>query len=184
MTLAGTTRIYPWVGSFVEKFLIPKSIMDEQKRHVEFAVEKVDRRLNLETSRPDLMTPFLKNNPDYKYMSRGEIESTFTILIIAGSETTATVLSGILNYLTKNTDKLAILEDDVRKTFRSENEISIDTTRDIKYLNLVIEEGLRLCLPVPGALPRVVPPGGEVYVGHYVPGGVSKRREVKVNNQE
>jgi cytochrome P450 len=173
MTLAGTTRIYPWVGSVVEKFLIPRSIMEKQKQHVDFANERINRRLNLESSRPDLMTPFLQNNPDFMYVSREEIESNFTILIVAGSETTATVLCGILSYITKSPDKLATLSDAIRNQFKTEHDISISSTKDVAYLDMVIEEGLRLCLPVPGALPRVVPEGGGTYAGHYLPQGVS-----------
>ncbi|TWU70472.1 RNA polymerase II mediator complex subunit [Metarhizium rileyi] len=171
MTFAGASRLYPRIGSFAERFLIPPSIMRLQRQYVDFAAERVNRRLNLETSRPDFMTPFLKNNSDFKHMSRGEIESTFTVLIIAGSETTATVLCGTLNYLAKETDKLELLERAVRKQFQSEEEISMATTKDIPYLNLVVDEGLRLCLPIAGGLPRVVPAGGETYVGHYFPGG-------------
>jgi cytochrome P450 len=161
------------VGSVVEKFLIPRSIMEKQKQHVDFANERINRRLNLESSRPDLMTPFLQNNPDFMYVSREEIESNFTILIVAGSETTATVLCGILSYITKSPDKLATLSDAIRNQFKTEDDISISSTKDVAYLDMVIEEGLRLCLPVPGALPRVVPEGGGTYAGHYLPQGVS-----------
>ncbi|KAK9440015.1 Cytochrome P450 CYP65BH1 [Metarhizium brunneum] len=171
MTFAGVARIYPWVGSFVERFLIPRSVMDQQKQHVEFVSERVNRRLNLETTRPDFMTSFLKDNRDFENMSRGEIESNFAILIIAGSDTTTITMCGTLHCLTRNTDKLAILEDTIRTRFQSEKDITVDGTKDIPYLDAVIEEGLRLCPAIPALLPRVVPAGGETYSGHYLPGG-------------
>lgn len=173
MVLMGAVRLYPWVGAIVEKFFIPQSVMDQQRRHVEFASEKINRRLNLETSRPDFMTSVLQHNADFKYMSKGEIESNFTILIIAGSETTATILCGVLNYLTRSTEKLQTLEHAIRRRFEREYDISIDTTKDIPYLDAVINEGLRLCHPIPGGLPRIVPKGGATYVGYHLPGGVS-----------
>ncbi|KAK2603870.1 hypothetical protein QQS21_003905 [Conoideocrella luteorostrata] len=170
MVFAASTRFYPWIASAMES-LLPKSVMDLQRQHTEFANEKINRRLNLQTNRPDFMTPFLKQNPDFKYMSKGEIESTFAIIIVAGSETSATVLCGILNQLTKNSNSLMTLENVIRQRFRSEEEISIETTTNIPYLEAVIHEGLRLCNPVPGGLPRVVPQGGETYAGYFLPGG-------------
>ncbi|KJZ71038.1 hypothetical protein HIM_09565 [Hirsutella minnesotensis 3608] len=172
MVYAASTRFYPWIASFTEK-LIPKSVMDLQRQHTEFANAKINRRLNLQTNRPDFMTPFLKHNPGFKHMSKEEIESTFALIIVAGSETSATVLCGLLNHITANeyADKLARLEETIRGTFAKEQDITIESTKDIPYLDAVISEALRLCNPVPGGLPRVVPPGGDVYAGNFLPEG-------------
>jgi cytochrome P450 len=37
----------------------------------------------------------------------------------------------------------------------------------------VIKETLRMYPPVPGRMPRIVPPQGESYNGSFIPGGVS-----------
>lgn len=41
-----------------------------------------------------------------------------------------------------------------------------------KYLNAVLEEGLRIFPVVPSTLPRIVPMGGALICGKFVPGGV------------
>ena len=47
-------------------------------------------------------------------MSRPEIIANSSVLIVAGSETTATLLSGATYYLLQNPTKLARLQDEVR----------------------------------------------------------------------
>jgi len=41
-----------------------------------------------------------------------------------------------------------------------------------KYLNAVLEEGMRLYPAVPGTLPRMVPEGGAIVLGRFVPATV------------
>lgn len=173
MVFEVSARLYPWFQAIVLR-IMPKNTLENQRRHSGFANERIRRRLSLQTDRPDFMTPFLKQNPDFKYMSQGEIESTFSMLITAGSETSATVLCGILNHLTRPEYRAALrrLERVIRDRFVSEDAITIESTKNIAYLDAVISEGLRLCNPMPGGLPRVVPPGGDMYAGHYLPGGV------------
>lgn len=43
----------------------------------------------------------------------------------------------------------------------------------------VVQESLRISPPVPGALPRVVPPQGVQYGSHFLPGGVSRKNPIK-----
>jgi cytochrome P450 len=56
-------------------------------------------------------------------MSFDELQSNGNILIIAGSETTATPLSGITYLLLMNPHALEKLQDEVRSTFEKEDEI-------------------------------------------------------------
>ena len=106
-------------------------------------------------------------------MTLGEMEATFMILTTAGSETTATALSGTLNYLTIHTDKLDTLATEIRSSFAREEAITLDALQGLPYMNAVIHEGLRLCPLVPIMLPRIVPDGGDTVCGTWLPGGVS-----------
>lgn len=61
---------------------------------------------------------------------------------------------------------------DIRSKFQREEDIVIQATKDIPYLEAVLKEGLRMCNPIPGGLPRMVPEGGDEYCGIYLPAGV------------
>lgn len=102
-----------------------------------------------------------------------DIESHAGLLIVAGSETTATLLSGATYMLLKNPQVLARLTHEVRSAFTSEDEINIASAAQLTYLNACIDESLRSYPPVPIGLPRVVPKGGKVFSGKFVPEGVS-----------
>ena len=168
--LVASVRFYPLLDSLLMKCL-PKSMMKLQRDHYQLAVDKIHRRLNSEVERPDFISHVIRNN-DSKGMSISEIEATFNIIIVAGSETTATTLSGITNYLVRNHDKLDILTREIRDSFKSERDMTLDALRDCAYLNAVVQEGLRLCPPVPAGLPRLVPEGGDTVCGEWLPGGV------------
>ena len=142
-----------------------------QNDHYQQIVDKVQRRLNFELERPDIMSYVIKDGLDG--LTTDEINATFMVLTTAGSETTATVLGGTLNYLVQNQDKLDILVQQIRGRFKSSEEITLSTLRNLPYLNAVINEGLRLCPPIPWMLPRRVPDGGDTVCGVHLPGGVS-----------
>lgn len=173
MILAAAASFFP-LTRFLLQHMIPKSILEKQREHTEFTNTKILQRLELKTDRPDLITPFLKdmkNSPDK--MSLGEIQSTFAIILVAGSETTATTLLGVFYKLASNPQAQRKLSSLLRKLFNSEEEITVETTKAIPFLDAIINEALRLCYAVPGGLPRIAPEGGDIYAGHYVPGGVS-----------
>ena len=92
---------------------------------------------------------------------------------VAGSETTATTLSGTTNYLLRNPDVLKRLTQEVRQKYNSESEMTFASLSQTPYLTAIVEEGLRVCPPVPGGAPRVVPRGGANVCGEHIPGNVS-----------
>ncbi|KAI3391477.1 hypothetical protein diail_7308 [Diaporthe ilicicola] len=165
-------RYYPVLQSLLFK-CIPKSLRRMQLNHYHQIVEKVDRRLNWELQRPDIMSHVIGERKGETGLPIGVVYATFMVLTTAGSETTATVLSGALNYLVNNPDKLAILVQETRQRFQTEEEISLDSLRQLPYLNAVINEALRLCPPVPWILPRRVPASGGKVAGIWLPGDVS-----------
>ena len=171
MVFAAATRFYP-SAEYIFFALLPRSIIQRQKRHTEFANERVNRRLNLEADRPDFISPIMKDNPDFKNMSLEEIQSNAAILMVAGSETTATTLAGMITYLIQNPEPLRKVTAEVRARFNKEENITIAATKELPYLNASINEALRLCNPVPGGLPRVVGKGGDTICNVFVPENV------------
>lgn len=89
---------------------------------------------------------------------------------LAGSETSATMLSGTTFYLLKTPHTLKRLNEEVRGAFECYSEITAKSTETLEYLNAVIEEGLRIYPPAAFGLPRTSP--GANVCGHYIPKGV------------
>ncbi|EHL02345.1 putative Isotrichodermin C-15 hydroxylase [Glarea lozoyensis 74030] len=126
--------------------------------------------LNLEMTRPDILSYIKIDDKGVNGLTLPEVQATSSIIIIAGSETTVSILSGITNYLVRNPAKLDLLTTDIRKAFASFEDIKLLKLRDLRYLNAVIQEGFRLCNPTPVGLPRIVPSNGVRIAGQYIPG--------------
>ncbi|KAF2136067.1 uncharacterized protein K452DRAFT_238191 [Aplosporella prunicola CBS 121167] len=174
LVLLGSTLMFLPILRPIVRLLIPKRVREQRMQQFEFSRAKVGRRLDVgdDPTRPDFMTYVCRHN-DEKGMTRDEIDATFDILVTAGSETTATTMTGILHYLLRYPDKFQKLKDEIRTAFSHPSEIDIKNTTRLPYLTAVINEGLRLCPPAPTMLPRLVPERGAEVCGHWLPGGTS-----------
>lgn len=106
-------------------------------------------------------------------MSRQEIDANAATFVLAGSETTAALLSGCTFYLLKNPHIYRRLVTEIRSRFQHPSEIRLSSIATLSYLNAVLEESLRIYPPIPAMLPRLVPEEGAMINGEYVPAGVS-----------
>lgn len=169
-TFVISARFYPLVEFLLMK-CIPESIMEKQKDQYRYISDRVQSRFNWEVERPDLMEHVIKNN-DKGGMTIPEIQSTFAFLANAGSETTATTLSGTIKYLISCPNKLKVLEQELRQAFSTEDAITLIEVEKLPHVNAVINVALRLCPPVPTILPRLVPQGGDQVSAIWLPGSV------------
>lgn len=172
VAIAAAPRYYPATDYLFQKMIL-QSVIDGQRRHMQYANDRINRRLDLGSERPDFTTAFMKNNVDFKIMSRDEILSTFGFVIVGGSETSATTLTGIFNHLSRRPEITTRLSKEIRDRFKEEKDIVIDAIHDLPYLQAVLDEGLRICNPIPGGLSREVSEGGDTYAGVFLPGDVS-----------
>lgn len=129
--------------------------------------------MQTETGRPDFLHHFMKKTDDGMGMSRDEIASTATLLIFAGSDTSATTCTSTTWFLVKNPEALRKLQEEVRGTFRSFEDITISSAAKLAYMHAVIQEALRLHPPGPISVPRLVDRPGVIVSGHLIPEGVS-----------
>ena len=164
-----------------------------QMAQFRYTQEKVTERLEQGSDRPDFIGAVLRNNEKAEKgekISREEIDATFDILMIGGSETTATLLSGCMFLLQKNPAVQEKLKEEVRGAFKNEDEITVAKVKthlyamssgithspkvnQLPYLLAVLEESLRYYPPIPIALGRRTPPEGAPICGHWVPGGIA-----------
>jgi len=158
--------------AFVLEQLLPRSLREKRKAHFQNSYERVDRRLEKELDRPDIWSLVLRQK-DEQALSIGEMHSNANVFMIAGTETTATLLSGLTFYLLKNPKVMDKLVEELRTACPTDEVITMERLAQLKYLNACVEEALRMYPPVPSGLPRLTPPEGAVICNRWVPGGVS-----------
>jgi cytochrome P450 len=101
-----------------------------------------------------------------------ELYAECELLTIAGSDTTAIVLSAAFFYLARNPDVQAKLAQEIRSAFGSYDEIkSGNTITSCKYLTAFLQEAMRMSPPVGAEPPREVMNGGSTIGGHFFPPG-------------
>jgi cytochrome P450 len=110
---------------------------------------------------------------DEKGMSEKEMIANAASLIIAGSESTATTLSGFIFHILSNPRCLSILQKEIWERFASSPVMDFAAVAELPYLQACIEETLRLYPPVPSNMPRMVAREGMVIDGQFVQGEVS-----------
>ncbi|MCJ1433072.1 hypothetical protein MMC27_002431 [Xylographa pallens] len=157
------------------RFLMPKSIFQKQLTKFNIIIDRVQQRIStaFEPSRPDFLSSIVKHNEiKLDGLSDTEVVSNAALFVTAGTETVATLLSGLTYFLVKNTESMRKLTREVRATFEHESDVTIQTVSHLEYLDACIQEALRLYPPVPEGLPRIVPPEGDTICGQWVPGNV------------
>ncbi|KAK4866743.1 hypothetical protein LT330_007906 [Penicillium expansum] len=154
----------------VMKFLYPgkiRKLTEQTRQNEQMAIDLVHRRIQRATNRKDFLTRILEQR-DPAQVSDLQLAAHSSDFVLAGSETTATTLSCIMYYLMRNGTVLIQLQDECRTAFASYEEITASSTLQLKYLHAVILEGLRIYPPLPLALPRIVPQGGDTVDGHFL----------------
>ncbi|KAL7269963.1 hypothetical protein RUND412_007341 [Rhizina undulata] len=155
--------------------LIFRTINEGKKRLLNFAGQKAQERMAMKGDRKDFFHYLInaKNSDGENPYSMDEMWAESTLLMVAGSDTTATIIAAALFYLTRNPEILTKLRTEIRTTFASASKIALGPALDsCHYLMAVAEETLRLSPSVPGAMPRVVLPGGLQIGTEFFPAGI------------
>lgn len=105
-------------------------------------------------------------------MSLSEINATSSVLVTAGSETTATGLAATTFFLCTHPEVLSKLQHEIHTTFKSEAEIDLNSVNQLQYEQAVINETLRIFPPAGGHAIRTINENGDTILGRYLPPGV------------
>ncbi|KAL4894428.1 cytochrome P450 [Aspergillus ambiguus] len=148
--------------------VLPRSLVEAQKRQRAHTRITVQKRLHSQMDRTDFMDSMLRHRGKKEGLTDEEIEANANILIIAGSETTATLLSGLTYWLLRTPTALQRVTEEVRSTMQREDEITMQTvSARLPYLLACINEGFRMYPPVPTGLQRRTPASHAIEISGY-----------------
>lgn len=126
-------QYFPTLWNVIQ-LLIPRSVHEAAEASFKHSADRVDKRLAMDTERPDIFGLVLKHETGSK-MPRHEMHANADLLMIAGTETTATTLSGLTYNLLTNIGPMEKLTREIRESFRSADEITIDTLPKLPVSN-------------------------------------------------
>lgn len=170
--IAGAFKFYPPFDDII-MLITPKSALAGLMEIWKTTEEKIADRLATDNPYTDVIAHVIAANESASdlHMSFEEIEVNAMMIVVGGSESVTTVLTGIINYLIRSPSKLQILVDEIRLSFKTEDAIDITSLSRLPYLTAVVNEGLRLCPTIPDGMRRQISVGGASVAGHYLPGG-------------
>jgi tryprostatin B 6-hydroxylase len=148
------------------------------RRFVRWCAEQVDERRDSEPKVPDVTSWLLKANGA---MDRDDVEATkwlhgdSRLLIVAGSDTVAIVLTHLFYHLAADSTLVERLREELGPLMmRGDGEgFHVREVQHAKFLNAVINETMRMHPPVPSGVFRTTPKEGIVVDGIVIPGGVN-----------
>ncbi len=150
-----------------------KSAQLQLREHQRYTSDRVNRRLEREPDHPDFWTKILAKHEEEGGLTLEEHYSNASLFMMAGTETTATALSGTTYHLLRNPECLKKLTEEIRSAFDGLDDVTLDKAARLRYVHAVLQEAMRLYPPLPIALPRTTPVGGSTICGEYVPANVT-----------
>ncbi|KAF6808627.1 hypothetical protein CPLU01_15644 [Colletotrichum plurivorum] len=167
LPIAAMINYYPIFNAIFTRFQ-PKSVMEQRVTHYKHTEERVNQRLQNGSDQPDVWNLVL-GAEEGKGLTMEEMISNAELFMLAGSETTATLLSGCIYNLLSCPEKMKTLLEEVRSSFTKVDNLTLERLAEMKYLNACMKEALRIYPPVPIGSPRVVLPRGQRILGKWVP---------------
>ncbi|KIW03129.1 uncharacterized protein PV09_05771 [Verruconis gallopava] len=141
-----------------------------------YSEQCVDERRKYEPKEPDVMSHIFAAGDFFKgdkKMERLLLMGDSRLLIVAGSDTTATTLIYLFYHLAKDPSLVEKLRAELKeKNIENNESLSVSALQYVDYLNALINETLRMHPPVPGGVSRLTPRDGVVINGQHLPGGV------------
>ncbi|KAI0075130.1 high nitrogen upregulated cytochrome P450 monooxygenase 2 [Panus rudis PR-1116 ss-1] len=166
----------PWITHYVAK--IPK-IADQIRKQREFAISKARQRYQQGSKTKDLFY-YLNNDDGAEPQSppQSHVVSDGNLAVVAGSDTTASILSNAFYFLLSHPEAYKKLQEEVDRYYPpGEDATSVLHHPKMTYLEAVINESLRLLPAVPSGSQRAAQPGtgGKAIGPYYLPEGTNAR---------
>lgn len=173
--VSGTIGCLPQIKPYAK--YLPDPFFSKGVKAVEnlagIAIARVNQRLNSPpTDRVDLLARLMEGKDERgEKLGRAELTAEALTQLIAGSDTTSNTSCALLFHCLQNPSVVEKLTRELDGAIPPSQPVpTYDQVRDLRYLDCVIQETLRIHSTSSLGLPRVVPPGPGVDVlGHHFP---------------
>lgn len=155
-------------------YLMPKKLTKLRVDNMRHNEAQIEERIQFGTDRGDFWDNVIEKSDFEKGtgMTKKEMVANASILVLGGSETTATLLAGTTYLLMKHPEVMEKLNSEVRSIFSKDEDIDFQSVGSLEYMLAVLDEAMRLYPPVPKQGNRIVPAKGAMIAGKWVAGGV------------
>lgn len=164
----GTTRrmiLWDWLCDYINKKM-PGSVQNGEFQ--KYAFETLNARAAYTVERPDLIEGLVRNMEKEK-IPKETVMRTAGLLLGAGFETTASLLTAVTFLLATHPEYLEKVSHEVRSTFKSAEDITLASVDKLEYMIACLSEALRWYPPVAMGMQRLAMKGGTTVAGHAVP---------------
>jgi len=161
MPILVLVTISPLLSKFLQFVAGPK-IRKAQAKHRQASEEMAMKRINRkeQADRGDFMDYMMRSRGEKHRMTDAELVSNCDLLMIAGSETTASLLSGVTYWLLKTPRALKKVTEEVRSMFERDEDIDFkEASAKLPYMLACLDEALRIFPSIPLSLYRQTLPG-------------------------
>ncbi|OAG02707.1 cytochrome P450 [Paraphaeosphaeria sporulosa] len=154
-------------------FLFGRKMEEARQKHFQYAASLAMGRLQgkEQADRGDFMDYILRSRGEAHQMTDDELVHNSDLFMLAGSETTATLLLGVTYYLLRNPEIYKKATEEVRSVFERAEDITFkEATQRLPYMMACLNEALRVFPSIPLALFRITNPGQMTPIaGHMIP---------------
>jgi cytochrome P450 len=146
--------------------------MKKQEMMGQYTQKLVDARLEegYQSGRKDVLNYLLQSKRTEDQLDPPELYENALTLVVAGSETTATLLSGVVYFLCKHPHVLEKVQKEVRTSFKRDDAITPASVNELEYMVAVLSETMRVFPPSGFGFPRIISSkSGQSVAGRWVP---------------
>jgi cytochrome P450 len=130
-------------------------------------------RQKLGTSRKDIFRHFLAEDSETgAKFTQSELNANANLIIIAGAHTASSTLTQTFRMMAKEPRIWKKLQKEIDKVCENGGTLTVDSTKNLTYLNAVVNEALRLLNPLPSGIQATTSPDGLKINGVFLPGNI------------
>jgi averantin hydroxylase len=174
----GNVKVASLIGSlkrlrieWILPYLASKKTIRHRMQNSQYSADKIHQRLEKGSAQGDFWDNVVKHLDKSGGITLQEMETTAANIVLGGSETNSTLLSGCIYLCLRHPEVMKKLVWEIRTAFASSDDMDLFSTAKLKYTLAVLDETMRIYAPVPVQSSREVPIGGDLVAGKFLPAG-------------